>query len=98
MLDAQGNLKTSLKGGTRLPDLNSGVMLSDDTWHRVGFVWDGESRVLYIDDIEVASDPHAGLDESNGGMYIGAGSGLDAGTFFSGLIDDVRIYDRVVEP
>ncbi|UCD00305.1 MAG: hypothetical protein JSW66_00995 [Phycisphaerales bacterium] len=25
-------------------------------------------------------------------MYSGAGNTLDAGSFFSGLIDDVRIY------
>lgn len=97
-LDAQGNLKTSLKGGTRLPDLNSGVMLSDDTWHRVGFIWDGESRALYIDDVEVARDPHTAMEDAIGGLNIGAGSGLEDGTFFSGLIDDVQIYNRVVEP
>jgi len=27
---------------------------------------------------------------SDGGLYIGVGETLDAGTFFSGLIDDVR--------
>ena len=28
-----------------------------------------------------------------GSLYIGAGPALDANTFFSGLIDDVRIYN-----
>jgi hypothetical protein len=32
------------------------------------------------------------------GLYIGAGSELMPGTFWSGLIDDVRIYDRAVKP
>ena len=31
--------------------------------------------------------------QTNGGMYIGVGQALDASTFFSGLIDDIRIYD-----
>jgi hypothetical protein len=31
-------------------------------------------------------------------MYIGAGKTLDAAEFWSGLIDDVRIYDREVKP
>jgi len=35
---------------------------------------------------------------SGGGLYLGAGSTLTSGTFFSGLIDDVRIYNRVVHP
>jgi hypothetical protein len=26
-------------------------------------------------------------------MYIGAGKMLDAGSFFSGLIDDIRIFN-----
>jgi predicted Rossmann fold nucleotide-binding protein DprA/Smf involved in DNA uptake len=30
---------------------------------------------------------------SNGGLYIGAGKNLEEGSFFSGLIDDVRIYN-----
>jgi hypothetical protein len=31
-------------------------------------------------------------------IYIGAGATLEPGTFFSGLIDDVRIYNRAVKP
>jgi len=33
------------------------------------------------------------LKYSNGGLYIGAGKNFDKTSFFSGLIDDVRIYD-----
>jgi hypothetical protein len=32
------------------------------------------------------------------GFYIGCGANLGPGTFFSGLIDDVRIYNRAVRP
>jgi len=32
------------------------------------------------------------------GLYIGAGSELMPGTFWCGLIHDVRIYDRAVKP
>ena len=35
-------------------DLVSGVALSDDAWHRIGFTWDGLDRVLYVDDMEEA--------------------------------------------
>ncbi len=51
-----------------------------------------------MDDVEVARDESDNLASSEGGPIIGAGSGLEAGTFFSGLMDDVRIYDRVVLP
>jgi len=43
-------------------------------------------------------DTQAGLAGSAGGLYIGAGANLASGSFWSGLIDDVRIYDRVVKP
>jgi hypothetical protein len=31
--------------------------------------------------------------QTTGGLYIGAGQALDPSTFFSGLIDEVRIYN-----
>ncbi len=34
--------------------------------------------------------------QTTGGLYFGAGQDLSAGTFFSGLIDDVRIYDAAL--
>jgi hypothetical protein len=33
-----------------------------------------------------------------GGLYFGTGRGMEPGTFWSGLIDDVRIYSRAVRP
>ncbi len=54
--------------------------------------------ILYADDVEVARDTQIGLASSEGGLYLGAGSTLDAASFFSGLIDDVRVYDRAITP
>jgi len=50
---------------------------------------------LYVDGPEVAKDAAAQnpLKSADGSMYIGAGKNLEAGTFFSGMIDDVRIYN-----
>ncbi|MHC4440156.1 MAG: LamG-like jellyroll fold domain-containing protein, partial [Planctomycetota bacterium] len=55
---------------------------------------------LYVDGIEVVRDaaPLSSLEDSNGGLFFGVGSTLAPGTSFSGLIDDVRIYNRVVSP
>jgi hypothetical protein len=30
------------------------------------------------------------------GLYIGTGKAMEAGTFWSGLIDDVRIYNKAL--
>ncbi|MHC4630608.1 MAG: LamG-like jellyroll fold domain-containing protein, partial [Planctomycetota bacterium] len=78
--------------------LISEFIITDGAWHRVGFVSDASDRILYADYVEVARDTQGGLGSSEGGLYIGAGDSLDAASFFSGLIDDVRIYDRAVKP
>ena len=78
--------------------LKSEYIITDGQWHRVGFVWDGINRVLYVDDIIVAEDVQDGLADSPGALNIGCGSNPSAKTYFSGLIDDIRIYNRVVSP
>ena len=35
---------------------------------------------------------------ADAGLHFGAGNTLEAASFFSGLIDDVRIYNRAVSP
>jgi N-acetylneuraminic acid mutarotase len=78
--------------------LASETVVADGQWHRVGLVWDPPDRILYIDDVQVASDKHPLLGGSDGGLYIGAGSDLAPGTFFSGLVDDVKIYNQAILP
>jgi len=87
-------LKASGRSGV---PLRSQTVITDGNWHRIGFVRDGSNRILYVDDIEV-KDTQTILVGSQGGLNIGAGSTLSAGSFWSGLIDDVRIYDRAVTP
>ncbi len=73
--------------------------ITDGQWHHIGLVYDLDAlhRYLYVDGIEVVKDTDlvAGVD-SNGGLYFGASKTLDAEAFWSGLIDDVRIYDEVL--
>ena len=75
--------------------LESEFVVTDGQWHHVGLVYDldGLQRHLYADGVEVASDTDmVGPVASSGGLYFGAGKHLDVGSFFSGLIDDIRIY------
>ncbi len=96
---ATGALLTELKSGGRLGKaLSSDAIITDGDWHRIGFTWDGTERMLYADDVLVAVDTPSKLAGSDGGLTIGAGKNLTTGTFFTGLIDDVRIYNRVVRP
>jgi hypothetical protein len=94
-----GNLITELKGiGRDAAVLLSQTIITDGYWHRIGLVWDGSVRTLYVDDVAVAEDTQTNLEASENGLYIGAGMGMEPGSFWSGLIDDVRIYNRAVYP
>jgi hypothetical protein len=92
------DLRTARRGGG--VSLVSQFVITDGNWHRISFVWDGSYRYLYFDGAEVAKDTKSFsmLESSDGGLYLGAGINLDAATSFSGLIDDVRIYERAVTP
>lgn len=96
---SEGKLMTELKsaGRTGTPLLSQAI-ITDGEWHRIGFVSDGANRALYVDGVVAAQDTQTGLKGSGGGLYIGVGENYAAGTFFSGMIDDVRIYNRAVKP
>jgi len=78
--------------------LISESIITDGQWHRIGFVWDRANRLLYVDDILVAEDTQANLQGSIGGLYIGTGKAMESETYWAGLVDDVRIYNRAVRP
>jgi len=96
---ATGVLMTELKSGGRSSAvLYSDAIITDGTWHRVAFAWDGSSRRLYVDGVLVAEDTQDGLTAASGNLTIGAGATPAADTYWTGLIDDVRIYSRAVKP
>jgi subtilisin family serine protease len=95
----EGNLTTELKSAGRGGSpLFSQTVITDGEWHRIGVVWDGLYRILYVDGVAVAQDTQDGLGSSEGDLYIGTDKGMESGTYFSGLIDDVRIYNRAIIP
>ena len=96
---SEGNLMTELKGAGRdVTELLSQTIITDGNWHRIALVWDVSHRTLYVDDVAVAEDTQTNLLGSDNGLYIGAGTAMEPGSFWSGLIDDVRIYNRAVIP
>ena len=76
-------------------ELASETVITDGQWHHIGLARDGTRRYLYADGVQVAKDPTNVFGITcNGDMHMGTGKTLDAGSFFSGLIDDVRIYNQ----
>ena len=98
-VDVEGNLMTELESSDQLAEpLLSEELIADGQWHRIGLIWDGSTRTLCVDGFKVAEDTQPGLESSENSIYIGVGKDYSTGTFFSGLIDDVRIYNRAVKP
>ena len=94
-----GALMTELTtAGRDGSSLISEVIITDGRWHRIGFVWDGSYGTLYVDGIVVAEDAQDILDISINGLYFGTGKAMEPRTYWSGLIDEVRIYSRAVSP
>jgi hypothetical protein len=50
---------------------------------------------LYVDGAEVVADavPQPGLEGAEGGLLFGVSSSFATGTFFFGLMDDIRVYN-----
>ena len=90
-------LKPTGRGGV---PLLSQTCITDGDWHRIGLVWDGSCRYLYVDGVEVGKTigTPSSLEAAYGSLHLGASSTLAPSTFFSGLIDDVRIYNRAMKP
>jgi len=96
---SEGNLMTELMGtGRDVAILPSQAVITDGNWHRIGLVWDGSHRKLYVDDLAVAEDTQENLEVSENSLFIGTGKAMKPGTYWSGLIDDIRIYNRAVIP
>jgi len=95
---SDGRLMTELGADADGSELVSETTITDGNWHRVGFTWDASICRLYVDDVLVAEDTQTGLASSYGRHYIGRGKDPAPETFFTGLIDDVRIYNRAVKP
>jgi hypothetical protein len=93
-LDTDGCLMTELRSSDQVAGpLLSETVITDGQWHRIGLVWDGSHRMLYVDNVVVAEDAQNVLEGLKNSLYIGSGKMMQPGTYFSGLIDDVRIYD-----
>lgn len=71
--------------------------VNSGTWRHVAGSWDGQTIVVFVDGISRAS-------QSFSGVPIGVGTNSDAriggdaiaSNYFSGQIDDVRVYNRVL--
>ncbi len=96
---ATGALMTELANvGQNSGTLGPEAVITDGNWHRIAFTWDGANAWLYVDTFVVAEYTQDGLVDSSARLLLGTSMDREPGTYWSGLIDDVRIYNRIVSP
>ena len=84
-------------GGTTTTLMADSGNLSTDTWYHGAAVYDGNSMKLYLDANEVGSVDKSGpIISTTSGVAIGHNPPGAGDVPWDGLIDDVRIYQRVL--
>jgi hypothetical protein len=72
--------------------LSSNISWASGVWHHIAGKFDGSSKTLYVDGTKVATTNGSETFQIMSDIYIGAK--YDISNFFTGKINDVRIYER----
>jgi hypothetical protein len=77
---------------------NSTISIADNNWHQVAVVVNnGTPPTFYVDETAVTSTGQIWYEAANpSGSLFYIGDQPSCGSAFSGLIDDVRIYNRAL--
>jgi hypothetical protein len=71
----------------------------NNQWHHIVGTYDGAVKKLYVDgDEKLSRDWVKTIETNNNGSSIGRFGGTTTGYYFTGSIDDVRIYNRALYP
>jgi len=90
-----------IRSGHWYADYDWNVTVNDDIWHHVAVSYTDTECTLYLDGIKLetktlTTDPETALNTvSNGLLRIGARNGT-LYDFFTGYLDEVRIYNRTL--
>ena len=69
--------------------------VTDGTWHHVAATYDGNTKRIYLDGVEIGSGKAVGaLNVGAANFRIGSTNGAE---YFLGVIDDVRVYDEALD-
>jgi hypothetical protein len=69
--------------------------LARNRWTHLATTYDGSSQRLYVNGVLIASRPQTGSIRTGSGPLRIGGNGL-WGEYFTGLIDEVRVYKRAL--
>jgi hypothetical protein len=79
-------------------NLNAATIVTTDTWRHAALVYDGSNKIVYIDGFEDARVASTGsINVSSYNLFIGENSQA-RNRHLTGLVDDVRLYNKVLTP
>ncbi|KXK57535.1 MAG: fibronectin type III domain-containing protein [Chlorobi bacterium] len=80
--------------GSGVPFQAWGPNLTANKWYHAAFVYDGTAMKIYLDGVQVASEPKTGtLVTAKAPLFVGARGTTE---YTKGAIDEVRIYRRAL--
>jgi len=88
-LDGDSTVRGYVRNSSGTPISVSGGSVSVNTWHHVAMAYDGAFIRIYLDGFKVSSISQSGTTYSDS-------ESLFIGTWFNGIIDEVRIYNRAL--
>lgn len=88
---------TGLYIGGAERNLNGGARLTPNTWTHLAATYDGAVQRLYVNGVQAGSRSQTGaIATSTGPLRMGGNASY--GEYFTGRIDDVRVYNRALGP
>ena len=88
-----------IQTGSIYKGIDSSVLTAG--WHHIVAVWDGASVKIYVDGVDDSQTPIVGGTVTTITTIANTKIGLDtasAAHYFNGLIDEVRIWDKALQP
>jgi MSHA biogenesis protein MshQ len=95
-INTSGGMDFGVNDGCSGADLNSDNVPASGTWYHVVGTYDGAKIKIYVNGALTASSAFVDtLNSNNFPLYIGENSG-QTGRFFSGDIDEVKVYNAAL--
>jgi hypothetical protein len=87
----------TLNGGTMGIGIHFDNPFNYQSWYFVAATWDGDTAKIFVDGIEISSNPLTGVIEPDtNAVLLGLNTPGDYFNFLDGKLDGIRIYNRAL--
>jgi len=95
-IDNSGRFEVSWKNGST-QSITSSVTIPQSEWHHLAIIYSGGTANLYIDGVlDTSASLTAPVSTTRSFNIAAAGKGASLGSFFTGNIDEVRVWDTAL--